>query len=78
MLLVYKTWGYYNKFDSTKFVGDITDICQNTTIPVLYAWIKYIAFYVQKPVATRVVCYNFPLLHEKLLGPPTFVELVYQ
>ena len=36
----YKTWGYYIKFDSTKSMGGILLICQNTTVQVYGAWIK--------------------------------------
>ena len=32
--------------------------------------LKDIAFYVQKPIAHRTVCYNFPLVRDKLLGAP--------
>ena len=39
--------------------------------------LKDIVFYVQKHIAHRIVCYNFPLVHNKPLGAPVFVKLVY-
>ena len=35
------------------------------------------AFYVQKHVAHRIACYNFPLVHGKSLEAPAFVKLIY-
>ena len=46
--------GYYNKFDSTKYIGGILLICKDTIVRVYRAWIK-IYFYVQKHIAARVV-----------------------
>ena len=40
ILLLYKTWVYYNKFDSVKSLGGILLMCQNTTMQVNGAWIK--------------------------------------
>ena len=44
----------------------------------LYAvWIKIYCVYVQKHIAHRAVCFNFPLVRDKPLGAPAFVKLVY-
>ena len=37
-----------------------------------------IVFYVQKHIAHKTICYNFPLAYNKPLGAPAFVKLVYQ
>ena len=37
---------------------------------------KNIAFYVKKHIASQAVCYNFPLVRDKLIGSPAFVSLV--
>ena len=39
ILLLNKTWGYYNTFDSTKSL-DMLLTCQNTTIRVYGTWIR--------------------------------------
>ena len=38
--------------------------------------IKDIAFYVQKHIVQRTVCYNLPLVRDKPLGAPLYVKLV--
>ena len=38
---------------------------------------KDIAFRVKKHIAPRAVCYNFSLVHNKPLGAPAYVKLVY-
>ena len=60
--------------------GDILLISQNTTMQVcryMEYGLKNIAFYFQKHIAHRTVCYNFLLVHDKPLGVPIFVKLVY-
>ena len=39
--------------------------------------LKYIMFYVQKPIAPLTMCYNLLLVRNKPLGAPAFVKLVY-
>ena len=39
--------------------------------------LKDIAFYVQNHIALRAICFNFQLVHDKPLGVPAFVRLVY-
>ena len=41
------------------------------------AWIKDIAFYVQKYIAHGTVCYNFPLVRDKPQGALAFARLVF-
>ena len=50
---------------------------QNTTMRVYGAWIKLSTVYVQKHIVGLVMCYNQPLVHDKLLGAPASVKLVY-
>ena len=38
---------------------------------------KYITFYVEKHIAPFTICYNQPLVRDKLLGASAFVKLVY-
>ena len=38
--------------------------------------LKYFAFYIQKLIAHRIVCYNVPLVCDKPLGAPLFVNLI--
>ena len=52
-------------------------MCQNTTMRVYGAWIKYIMLYVQKHITPLVMCYNPPLVRDKPLGVPAFVKLIY-
>ena len=39
--------------------------------------LKDFAFDVKKHIAHRAVCYNLPLVHNKLLGVPAHVRLIY-
>ena len=55
--------------------GVISLICQNTTMWVY--GLKHIALYVQKHIAPRVVCYNFPLLLDTPLGARASLGLIY-
>ena len=50
---------------------------QNTTMQYMEHGLKDIAFYVQKHITPRAVCYNFPLARDKLLGVPALLRLVY-
>ena len=50
-------------------------MCQNNTMRVYGAWI--ITFYVQKHIAVLAMCHNPSPVHDKLLGSPTSVILVY-
>ena len=46
---------------------------ESTGHQVYGAWIKDIAFYVQKHIAYRAICYNIPLDSDKPLGVAVFV-----
>ena len=51
---------------------------QNATIQVYGTWIKtYYILCSKAYIATLTMCYNPPLVRDKLLGAPTFVKLVY-
>ena len=39
ILLLYKVWGYYNKFDSMNDMS-ILPVCQNATVLVCGAWVR--------------------------------------
>ena len=39
--------------------------------------LKYIMFCLQKHIAALAMCYDSPLVHDKPLGVPTFVKLIY-
>ena len=41
------------------------------------AWIKRYRVLCSKRIVPRAVCYKFPLVHNKLLGAPAFVRLIY-
>ena len=41
ILLLYKTWGYYNIYDSAKSLGYITDISKYNTMEHGLAYISY-------------------------------------
>ena len=56
--------------------GGILLLCQNTTMQVYGAWIENIAFYIQKHIAPRAACHDFPLVIDKPLGAPTFVTII--
>ena len=59
ILLLYKTWRYYNKFDSTKSLG-VHYRCENTTMRVNGAWIKIHCILRSKTYNTLHSCHNFP------------------
>ena len=44
---------------------------------VYEALIKWYWVYAQNHIARRAVCYDFPLVRDKLIGAPAFVKLVY-
>ena len=52
-------------------------MCQNTTMRVYRAWIKDIAFYVQKHITPCTVVITSLLVHDKPLGAPAYVKRVY-
>ena len=78
ILLLYKTWWYYNKFDSTKSLG----VCYwSVKIPqcsYMGLGLKLIMFYVQKHMTTLEICHNHLPVHNKPLGVPASVNLIYR
>ena len=61
ILLLYKTWGYYNKFDSMKSVGIykvvVTDVSKYLVQRGdMEHGLEYITFYVKKHMAYLAVC----------------------
>ena len=76
ILLLYKTWWYYNKFDSTKSLG----VCYlRVKIPqcrYMEHGSKHITFYVQKHIAALAMCYDPAPAFDKSLGVPASVKLV--
>ena len=77
ILQLYKTWGYYNNFDSTKSMGAYCWYVKIQQWGYMDHGLKDIAFYVQKHTAPRAVCYNYPLVRDKPLGTPAYVRVVY-
>ena len=62
ILFLYKTWGYYNKFDSTKSMEAYYWYVKIPPCRYMEHGLKDTAFHVQKHIVTLVVCYNFPLV----------------
>ena len=60
-----------------KIIGGMLLMCQNTTVRVYGHGLEHIAFNVKKYIAALVMCYNPALVHDKPLGAPAYVELVY-
>ena len=60
MLLQYKTWRYYNKFDSTKSLGIRYQCVKMPQCGYMEYGLKDTAFYVQKHTNTLHSCHNFP------------------
>ena len=77
ILLLHKTWGYYNIFDSKKSMGAYYWYFKIPQCGYVEHWLKNIAFYVQKHIAHHAVWYNFALVCDKPLGVPVFMRLVY-
>ena len=78
ILLLYKTWAYYNKFDSTKSFGVCYWCFQIPQCGYMGHGLKLITFYIQKHIAGLEMCHNLPLAHDKPLGVPASVKLAYR
>ena len=74
ILRLYKTWGYYNKFDSTKSLG----VCYWCVKIPQYGYVghglRLITFYIQKHIAALAMCHNPPLFCDKSLGAPAHLR----
>ena len=77
ILLLYKTWWYYNKFACTKSLGACYWCVTIPQCGFMEHGLKHITFYVQKHIAALVTCYNPALVRNKQLGAPASVKLVY-
>ena len=77
ILLLYKTWGCYNKFDSTKSFGVYYWYVKIPQCGYMENGLKDVAFYVQKHIAPWTICYNAPLVCDMPLWVPAFLKLVY-
>ena len=78
ILLLYKTCGYHKKWLYAIYGGTYYGYVKIWQCGYMEHGLKYIAFCVKKKhIAHKTVCYNFPLVHDKPLGTPAFVKLVY-
>ena len=75
--LRYKTWGYYNNFDSMRSLGVCYWCVKIPQCGYMEHGIKDIAFYVQKHITPCTVCHNFSLVCDKPLVVPASVKRVY-
>ena len=77
ILLLYKMWQYYNKFDSPKSLG----VCYWCVKILQYRYmehgLKHSTFYFQKHIEALAMCYNPALVRDKPLEVPAPVKLVY-
>ena len=62
MLLLYKTWGYYNKFDSTKWLGVYYWSVKIPQCGYMEYWLKYNTLCVKKHIAPQAMCNHPPLV----------------
>ena len=76
MLLLYKTWRYYNKFDSTKPLGVRYQCIKIPECGWMEHGLKDI-FYVQKHMTSCTVVITSLLVRDKPLGLPASVKRVY-
>ena len=75
ILLLYKTWGFHNKFDSTKSLGVYYWCVKIPQCRYMEHGLKYFTSYVQKHIAPLAMCYHPPLVRDKPLGAPASVKL---
>ena len=68
---------YYNKYDTTKSLGVYHWCIKIPQCGYMEHWLNFITFYVQKHITALAMCYNPTLVHDKLLGAPAFVKLIY-
>ena len=77
IMLLYKTWRYYNKFDSPKSLGVCYWCVRIRQCGYMEHGLKHISFYVQKQIVAMGMCYNPALVRNKPLGAPESVKLVH-
>ena len=68
ILLLYETWEYYNKFDSTKSLRVCYWYVKISQCGKMEHGLEYIMFYVEKHIAPLAVCCGPLLVHDKPLG----------
>ena len=77
LLLLYKVWGYYNKFDY-EILGGILLICQNAMVWVCRAWIRIFFVWCPKTNSTlNGLVLEPPLVHDGPPGAPAFLKFAY-
>ena len=75
VLMLCKTWRYYNKFDSPKSLGVCYWCVKIPQCGYMELGLKHISFYVQKHIVALAMCYNPALVRDKPLGAPESVKL---
>ena len=71
-----KNVGVLQQIRLYKIIWSMLVTCENTTMWVYGAWIK--TYYALYPKTYNLeMCHNQPLIHDKLLGVPASVKLVY-
>ena len=76
-MLLYKIWGYYNRFDSMKSLGLYYWYVKMPRCGCVHHGLEYITFCVQKYITHLVACSGPLLVCNGLLGVPTLVKLTY-
>ena len=76
ILLLYRIWVHYNKFDLMKSLGLDYWYIKMTRCNCEEHGLEYITFYVQIHVAHIAACPEPPLVHDGPLEAPAFVKLV--
>ena len=75
ILLLYKVWGFYYKFDSMKSLGVYYWHVKMPRCGCVEHGLEYITFHVQKHIAHLAACSEPPLVGDAPLGTPTFLKL---
>ena len=76
-MLLYKTWRYYNKFDSAKSLRVRYRCVKIPQCGLMEHELKDIAFYVQTHITRCAVVITSVLVRDKPLGSPASVKRVY-
>ena len=77
ILLLYKMWGYHNKFDSTKSLRICYWCVKIPQCGYMGHGLKLITFYVKKHIAGLARCHNPSLVRDNPLGAPASVKMIY-
>ena len=76
ILLLYKTWGYYNKFESMKSLGVCYQYIKMPRCGCVEHGLRYNTLYVWNHRVPLAVC-SAPLVRDGPLGVPEFLWLVF-